>query len=68
MNRMQKKDSQKLTGKQIIKSMNEFKQIYMSDYLRNTSQIGNDDNMITNEQLNPHLGTKELNFLQVFFF
>ncbi len=42
--------------------MSEFKEMYMVEYLRNTSQVGNDETAIENELLSE---LNDKNFLEV---
>jgi hypothetical protein len=37
LNKLKKNDPNKITGKDLISSMSQFKQIYMSDYFRNNA-------------------------------
>ncbi len=46
--------------------MSEFKEMYMTDYLRNRSKVGNDDLIIDNHYVDlPNLNEKEKSFLEV---
>jgi hypothetical protein len=59
---MSNKPANKITSKDLIKNMSEFKEMYMVDYLRNTSQVGNDDMFIENELMSE---LKDKAFLEV---
>lgn len=66
LKRISSKNPNKITGKDLIKNMSEFKEMYMTDYLRNRSKVGNDDLIIDNHYVDlPNLNEKEKSFLEV---
>jgi hypothetical protein len=65
---MSNKPTNKITGKELIKNMSEFREMYMIDYLRNTSQVGGSEDTVLENQSASELSEREKNFLEVRYF
>ncbi len=51
MNKLEKNDQKKISSKEMLTSMNQFKEMFMKDYLSSNTSNGTDENAIIVKKL-----------------